>query len=91
MKFTKVVPKEIENIYSEFESRIVDIMHYGDSDCINMETLEYHSNDNFQFLLENKLLENNFDKLIKAIELHLINQFKTYSQIQLVSFIQNQK
>jgi len=92
MAFTKEVPREIENIYSEFEALLINTVHEAEYACLDTsgEYIEYLTTDCTQYIIDNKIMEKYFNADIQAIKIHLIEQFKTYTQIQLISFIESQ-
>lgn len=92
MKLTKEVPNEVENIYSLFEKLLTNTIHFSREMCLNKWSgeFEYTGSKCTQYIIDTKCLENIFNDDIQAIKIHLIEQFKTYNQIQLVSFIENQ-
>lgn len=87
---TEVVPKKIENVYGEFESMLNTAIHYAEIGCNEYKEFKYKSTDTHQFIIENKLLDNELEEGIRDLINLLIEQIKDYSAIWLQSFILKQ-
>lgn len=89
--FEESVPRKIENIFSDFETNLSNEIHEVEYRSLPTDYHLYPSFDRNQYIIDNKELETIFSEKIEDFITHLIEQFKTYSQIQLVSFIHKQK
>jgi hypothetical protein len=89
-KFTKVVNKDIENIYKEFEDLFTDCVQNAEFSCIENEFSKGLDLPTFDIIRNNRFLELGFEEVIKSIKMHLAEQFKPLTPISLISFIQKQ-
>jgi len=80
-------PKYIENLFEEFEDNIIYVSHYSESEFYDFDIKANH----FEYLVENKVIENNFQSVINSLKLHLLDQLKNNNTNELISFFQKQE
>lgn len=90
MRFTKLVNIDIENIYGEFEKSFTQSIEYAEQSCYDFENNVFKTDDCKKYVIENKIIDKIFIDDIDIILKHIIEQFKTYTPIQLVSYIKKQ-
>jgi hypothetical protein len=88
--FTKVVPRDINNIYWEFERFFSLSILYAESRCYDMGINEYPNNNYIRFLKENNVFDSYYALIINEIKIHLISQFETIDRMKLITFTQHQ-
>ena len=89
--FLKEVPKEIDNIYLEYENLFGDCVHYSEYAAFEDKIYKDSGLTWFEFFKEHKKIEIEFSEVIEKIILHLNEQYKKYTPYQLMSFNRTQK
>jgi hypothetical protein len=89
--FLKEVPKEIDNIYLEYENLFGDCVHYSEYATFEDKIYKDSGLTWFEFFKEHKKIEIEFSEVIEKIILHLNEQYKKYTPYQLISFNRTQK
>ena len=89
--FLKEVPKEIDNIYLEYENLFSDCVHYAGYSRIQDEANKDSGLTDFEFIIKYKKLEHEFKEVIECIKKQLIVQFKDYQPAEIISFVESQK
>jgi hypothetical protein len=89
-KFTKIVTKDIENIYKEFEGLFIDCIHNAECSCYDNEFKKITELTVFQIIRDNHFLDREFEKVINSLKNHLIEQLKLFEPFPFISFIEKQ-
>ena len=89
--FTKVVPKELTNIFEDFESTICSVIHYSEEECYDFQNNKVITGNFIDFFHEHNTIENNFHYYINLLVKLLLEQMKKYSSSEIVPFFELQK
>ena len=82
-------PRDVENIYKEFENFF--------SDSIREVQIEWNDDEerfydiSFENIVKKKLFEGHYIFLINEIKKHILEQLSKYNSIQLLSFVEKQR
>ena len=89
--FLKKIPKEIDNIYLEYENLFTNCV--WNAECSTDKDELYKDGDLtwFDFFKVHKKIESEFSEVLEKINVHLTEQFTTYNPHQLTSFKVSQK
>jgi len=89
--FTKVVPKELTNIFEDFESTICSVIHYSEEECYDFQNNKVITGNFIDFFNEHNTIENNFHSHINLLIKLLLEQMKKCSSSEIVPFFELQK
>ena len=86
---TTETPRDVENIYQEFECFFSGSIREVQSEW-NNDKKTYYENS-FENVVENKLFEGHYIFLINEIKKHILEQLGKYNSIQILSFVEKQR
>ena len=86
-KLSIEIPKYIENLFEELEDNIIYVIHYSESEFYDFDIKANH----LEYLIKNKSIENNFQSVIRSLNLHLYGQLENKNTTELTFFFEKQK
>ena len=89
--FTKIVPRDIENMYLDFESFFSLSILHAESRCYAVGMGEYPNINNIRYLKENKIFEAFYAYVINEIKKQILLQFKAFRKKQFSAYIELQR
>lgn len=89
--FTKNVPKEINNIFEEFENIIPIVIEYSEAEYFDFENNKFLTENYIEFLTNNKIIDNHFQYFAELIKKTILMQLEKSNSIELVTYFESQK